>query len=90
MWKKSITNKFSQMITCSKKSNEKEQAGSHKNLRKQTLTFEKNQEILSTNLLINDINMKQRKSIESLTSDIDIGDSGKDYGSIATKVLTTS
>ncbi|CAG8684536.1 7285_t:CDS:2 [Funneliformis caledonium] len=61
MQKKPITNKFSQMMTCS-----------HRNSREQTPTFEKDQETLSTNLSINDVNMKRRKSIELLTSDIDM------------------
>ncbi|CAG8749853.1 3563_t:CDS:1, partial [Funneliformis caledonium] len=114
MQKKPITNKFLQMMTRSKKSNEKEQAGLHRNSREQTPAFEKDQETLSTNLSINDVNMKRRKSIKSLTSDIDIGcrksteresvdmelnndyfdntfgDSEKDHGSIATKILITS
>ncbi|CAG8497884.1 15505_t:CDS:1 [Funneliformis caledonium] len=73
MRKKLITNKFLQMMTCSKKSNEKEQAGSYRNSRKQIPAFKKDQETLSTNLSINDVNIEQRKSIESLTSDIDMG-----------------
>ncbi|CAG8552098.1 7636_t:CDS:2 [Funneliformis mosseae] len=44
-------------MTHSKKSNEKEQAGLHRNSCKQTPAFEKDQETLSTNLSINDVNI---------------------------------
>ena len=53
--KKSV-NKFSQMMTRSKKSNE-EQAGSRRNSREQTPVAEKDQETLPTNLSQSDVDM---------------------------------
>jgi len=69
--RKKTGNKFSQMMTRSKKSNEEqEQAGSRRNSREQTPVVEKDQETLPTNLSQSSVDMVRRKSNESLTSDV--------------------
>ena len=99
MRKKSNVNKFSQMMTRNKKSNE-EQAGSRRNSREQTPVTDRDQGILPTNLSQNDVASNasdvvsgdvdmRRKSIESVTTERELMELDNDYFDNNLKVSTT-